>query len=208
MDLKKTEQKAFRSTYQDGLWDIYYGLIVICMSFVIFRPASGYSSTNIVLAICSFGISYALFWVCKKFLILPRMGQVTFGPSRQKRKKAMALTLGVIVLFQIIALGVQYFGWTHPSVKIDGILVEKGVMDLVVATVAALIVGISMVIIAYFRDFPRGFYIAILFSLAVFLMVYFNRPLYAILIGILILLPGLFLFIKFLKKYPMVSGIV
>jgi hypothetical protein len=208
IDLKQMEQNAFRSTYLDGLWDIYYGLIVICMSFVIFRPASGYSPMNIVLAISSFGISYALFWMCKKFLILPRMGLVTFGPSRRKRKKAMAITLGVIVLIQIIALGIQYFAWKNPSVIIDGPLVEKGVMDLVVATVAALIVGISMVIIAYFRDFPRGFYIAILTSLAVFLMVYFNRPLYAILIGILILLPGLVLFIKFLKKYPMVSGIV
>jgi len=75
---------------------------------------------------------------------------------------------------------------------------------LAVAGVAALIVGISMVIIAYFQDFPRGYYIAILFSLAVFLMVFFNQPLFAILIGILILLPGLVLFVRFLKEYPLV----
>jgi hypothetical protein len=206
IDLKQIERNAFRSVYQDGLWDIYYGLIVICMSFFIFRPASGYSPMNIILAVCSFGLSYALLWAGKKYLIQPRMGQVTFGPARQKKKKVMAISLGVIVLIQILALGIQFLVWKNIPAKIDGPFVEKGVMDLVVAGVAALIVGISMVIIAYFQDFPRGFYIAVLLSLAVFLMVYLNQPLYAILIGILILLPGLVLFVRFLKKYPLVRG--
>ncbi len=206
IDLKQIERNAFRSMYQDGLWDIYYGLIVICMSFFIFRPESGYSPMNIILAVCSFGISYALFWLGKKYLVMPRMGQVTFGPSRQRRKKAMAITLGVIVFIQILAFGIQYWMWNHTSAKIEGPVVEKGLMDLTVAGVAALIVGISMVIIAYFHDFPRGYYIAVLFSLAVFLMVFFNQPLYAILIGILILLPGLVLFVRFLKEYPLAKG--
>ncbi len=43
LNLKEIERKAFQSAYQDGLWDIYYGLIVVCMSFFIYRPATGYS---------------------------------------------------------------------------------------------------------------------------------------------------------------------
>lgn len=206
VDLKQIERNAFRSMYQDGLWDMYYGLIVICMSFFIFRPESGYSPKNIILAVCSFGISYALFWLGKKYLVIPRMGQVTFGPPRQKRNKLMAITLGVIVLIQVLAIGIQYLVWNHTAAKIDAPVVEKGLMDLPVAGVAALIVGTSMVIMAYFQDFPRGYYIAVLFSLAVFLMVFFNQPLFAILIGILIFLPGLVLFTRFLKKYPLVKG--
>ena len=38
LNLKEIERKAFRSTYEDGLWDIYFGLIVICMSIFIYRP--------------------------------------------------------------------------------------------------------------------------------------------------------------------------
>jgi hypothetical protein len=33
LDLKEIEKRAFLSTYQDGIWDIYYGLIVICVTF-------------------------------------------------------------------------------------------------------------------------------------------------------------------------------
>ena len=32
INLKEIERKAFRSTFQDGLRDMHYGLIVICMS--------------------------------------------------------------------------------------------------------------------------------------------------------------------------------
>ncbi len=34
LNLKEIEKRAFRSTYQDGLWDIYYGLVVISMGFL------------------------------------------------------------------------------------------------------------------------------------------------------------------------------
>jgi hypothetical protein len=76
LDLKELERKAFRSTYQDGLWDLYFGLIVVCMSIFVYRPAAGYSPVNIVLAMSAMAVAYALFWAGKKFITLPRMGQV------------------------------------------------------------------------------------------------------------------------------------
>jgi uncharacterized membrane protein YgaE (UPF0421/DUF939 family) len=76
-------------------------------------------------------------------------------------------------------------------------------MDLVVDSIGALIVGPSMILVAYFRDFPRGYFIAVMIALAVFLMVYLNQPVYPIVIGGLIVLPGLVLFVRFLQKYPL-----
>jgi len=76
-------------------------------------------------------------------------------------------------------------------------------MDLVVASTGALIVGPSMILVAFFKDFPRGYFIAIMIALAVFLMLYLNQPVYPIIIGALIALPGLVLFVRFLQKYPM-----
>ena len=43
IDLKQIERKAFRSTYQDGLWDIYIGLVVIFMALYMYRPVGGYN---------------------------------------------------------------------------------------------------------------------------------------------------------------------
>ena len=40
LDLKNIEKKAFRATYQDGLWDIYMGGEVLCMSFLAYSTAS------------------------------------------------------------------------------------------------------------------------------------------------------------------------
>ena len=76
-------------------------------------------------------------------------------------------------------------------------------MDLAVATVGSLFVGPSMILVAYFRDFPRGYFIAVMIALAVFLMIYLNQPIYPIIIGILIAMPGVVLFLRFLKKYPL-----
>jgi hypothetical protein len=205
INLKELERKAFRSTYQDGLWDIYFGLIVICMSIFLFRPVTGYSPLNIFLMMASMGAAYALFWAGKRFITLPRMGQVKFGEKRARRKKTMMLILGAVVLIQVAFLGIQFIGWRNPEfgATLNTFLQEKNAMDLAVATIGSLFVGPSMILIAYFIDFPRGYFIAVMMALAVFLAIYLNQPIYPIFIGILIAVPGVVLFLRFLKKYPL-----
>jgi len=205
INLKELERKAFRSTYQDGLWDIYFGLIVICMSFFLYRPVTGYSPLNIFLMMASMGAAYALFWAGKRFITLPRMGQVKFGEKRARRKKTMMLILGAVVLIQVAFLGIQFIGWRNPEfgATLNTFLQEKNAMDLVVATIGSLFVGPSMILIAYFIDFPRGYFIAVMMALAVFFAIYLNQPIYPIIIGILIAVPGVVLFLRFLKKYPL-----
>ena len=205
LDLKELERKAFRSTYQDGLWDLYFGLIVICMSIFIYRPATGYSPVNIVLAMSAMAAAYSLFWAGKKFITLPRMGQVKFGEARKRRKLTLVVILGAVVLVQVGFVLFQVFAWLTPNVgeSLNSFLLERRLMDLAVATIGALFIGPSMMLIAYFIDFPRGYYIAIMIALAVFLMIYLNQPVYPIIIGALIALPGLVLFVRFLQKYPL-----
>jgi hypothetical protein len=197
LDLKQIERKAFRSTYEDGLWDIYYGLIVIAMSLFIYRPESGYSPINIILCMVSFALIGAIFWAGKKFITVPRMGQVKFGPARKQKGIRLALILGVFVLAQVVLVGLTALG------GLNSVLAQFDAELLVVALIGSSIVGTSIIIIAYFSDFPRGYYIAILMALAVFLMIYLNQPVYAVVIGLLIIIPGLVLFVRFLKKYPL-----
>ena len=203
--LKELERKAFRSTYQDGLWDIYFGLIVICMAIFLHRPATGYSPFNIVLMSISLIGAYALFWAGKRFITLPRMGQVKFGEKRTRRKKTLVLVLGVVVLIQVTFLVIQIVAWRNPGFgdTLNTFLQEKDAMDLAVATIGSLFVGPSMILIAYFMDFPRGYFIGVMMALAVFLMILLNQPIYSIIIGILIALPGAVLFVRFLRKYPL-----
>jgi len=205
LNLKEIERKAFRSTYEDGLWDIYFGLIVICMSIFIYRPASGYSPMNIILAVLAMSVAYSLFWAGKKYITLPRMGQVRFGDIRRKKKTTMAVFLSVVVLVQLIVLGLTTLGWLNPEVgaRVNSLLKSKDLMDLTVALIGSLFVVSGMTLTAYFSDFPRGYFIAAMMALAVFLMIYLNQPVYPILIGALMIIPGAVLFLRFLKKYPL-----
>ena len=158
-----------------------------------------------ILAVCAIGVANLLFWLGKKFITLPRMGQVRFGPQRTRRKRTLVIVMSAIVLIQVILLALQFLALAKPG---SGAILDKLIpagtrMDLLVASIAALIVGPGMFLMAYFTDFLRGYYIALLFSLAVFLMVYLNQPVYPIVIGILVAIPGLVLFIRFLKAYPL-----
>jgi len=205
IDLKQIERKAFRSTYQDGLWDIYWGLIVVCMAFFIARPEEGYSAWNILMMLASFFVSYSLFWVGKKFITMPRMGQVVFGPARKMKKITLAIILGVVILFQVAIVLISVVGWLNQiwMMKVEIFLQLGGTERLMVAAIGALFIGPSMILIAYFNEFLRGYYIAILMTLAVFLMILLNQPIYPVILGLAILLPGLVLFFRFLQKYPL-----
>ena len=175
------------------------------MALFMYRPAGGYNAWNPILMALSFPIIYVLFWAGKKYITIPRMGQVKFGPIRKKKSLTLAIILSVFVLLHAGLVSLTMFGWLNPemSVKINSFINSLGAGPLVVALIGSLILGTSMLVIVYFSDFTRGFYIAVLMALAVFLMIYINQPIYAILIGALIILPGVLHLIRFLKAYPL-----
>jgi len=205
LDLKEIERRAFRSTYQDGLWDMCWGAIVMAMAISMHRPEDGYGPANIILATVVPVVAGGLFWLGKKLITLPRMGQVRFGPARKRRGRTLAIILGLVVLVQAGIVGLTALGGLDPQVgaQINGFLADHSLERLAVAALGSLFVGPAMILIAYFSDFPRGYYIAIMMSLAVFVMILLNRPIYALIIGGLIVLPGLVLFVRFLKRYPL-----
>ena len=205
IDLKQIERKAFRANYEDGLLDIFYGLVVAFMAVYMYRPPQGYSALNIIIFLTGYGLINLVYWAGKRYITRPRMGQVKFGPMRKRRGATLALALGIIVLVQLGLLSLTALGWANPTAlaQFNAVLLERDWMDAAVALVGSLIVGLSMTLIAYFTDFPRGYYIAILASSAVFLMIWLNRPIWPMLLGGLIVLPGVVLFIRFLRTHPL-----
>ena len=204
LNLKELERKAFRSTYQDGLWDMNMGLIVIGMALFVFRPDEGYGARNIIMMVLSFSLANLVFWVGKKFVTVPRMGQVSFGPLRKQKNRTLAIIMGAIVLVQTGFVLLTAAGWLNAGfgAKLSSLL-GGSPERMLVAALGSLFVGPPMILIAYFSDFTRGYYIAVLMALAVFLMILFNQPIYPILIGVVIFAPGVVLFVRFLHKYPL-----
>lgn len=206
LDLENIEKKAFRATHQDGLWDIYIGGIGLCMSILAYTTASEAKPLlRFGLYLVGLGVFYLIFWGGKKYITAPRLGEVKFGPRRQKRKLTMAIILAGIILLQVILLVGTILLWRNPgwAANLGLHTTNRDLERLVVAVIGVLFVGPAMLLIAYFNDFLRGYYIAIIVSLAVFSLIWFGQPVYLSIAGLVIMLPGSILFVRFLRQHPL-----
>jgi len=205
LNLKDMERRAFRSTYQDGLLDINIGGTLAGFALLTGIPDSeDFPLARFLLFMGVLALSSLIFWAGKKFITLPRLGQVKFGAERRKRKRTLALILAGIILIQVTIVLFSIALWAKPelAVRIGLLSSDQRATDLLVASLGALFVGPSMALIAYFSDFPRGYYIAIIMSMAVFLMIWLGKPAYLMVAAALIILPGVVLFLRFLQQHP------
>lgn len=206
LDLKKLESKAFRAIHQDGLWDIYIGGIVISMAVLAYQETGdAFPVLRFGLFLGGMALSYLVFWGGRKYFTTPRLGQVKFGPRRRQRKQIMVIVLSGIVLLQVLLLAGTVFLFNNPQLAANLGFTgsDKDRERLLVGIIGALFVGPSTALIAYFNDFWRGYYIAFLIATAVFCLIFFGQPIYLILAGLLIILPGVVLFARFLRQHPL-----
>jgi hypothetical protein len=205
-DLKNLEKKAFRATHQDGLWDIYMGGVVMSMAVLAYSEASkAYPLVRFSIFLLGLGAAYLIFWAGKKYITTPRLGQVKFGPQRQRRKRILVMVMSGIVFVQVVLLIGTIFLWKNPqwAMRLGFDQTNQDMERLVVAVIGALFVGPSIALIAYFNDFMRGYYIAFVVSLGVFSLIWFGKPIYLIVAGLLVVVPGVILFVRFLRTHPM-----
>lgn len=202
LDLKAIERRAFRSVHQDGLWDIYLGGLLLVLSLMFAIPESGEGElTYIALALLGVGIVFAFFQLGKKYITVPRMGRVKFGPERQKRKITLAWIMGTFVLVTLGIFLYSLYVWNAPvSAKPN---LAPSLERAIVAAISALIAGLSTIVISYFKEFTRGYYIALLMALGFFFTLWLDSIIPMIVAGALIFLPGLVIFVKFLRQHPL-----
>jgi hypothetical protein len=202
LDLKAIERKAFRSVHQDGLMDIYIGGLAMSLSLFFAIPKSGEGEmTYMGLAFLGMVVMMAFFQLGKKYITLPRMGQVRFGPERQKRKVILAWVMSVYVLFTAGMVLFSLYVWnTGSSLAVS---LSPSVERVAVATIAALIAGTSVIVKSYFVEFVRGYYIGLALGGGFFFALLLDSALPMIVAGLVILLPGLVIFVAFLRQYPL-----
>jgi hypothetical protein len=180
-----------------------YSVVYVFLAYTFSNEAKPLLRFGLYLA--GMGVFYLIFWAGKKYLTTPRLGQVKFGPRRQKRKQIMLGVLAGIVGLQVVILVGTILLWKNPNLaaRLGFSQANPDLERLLVATIGALFVGPSMVLLAYFNEFMRGYYIAVILSLAVFSLTWFGKPVYLVLSGLLIIIPGLILFVRFLRSHPL-----
>ena len=204
-NLKAIERKAFRSVHQDGLWDIYIGGLLLVISLMLSIPESGDGKlTHFVLALLGVVVVFTFFQVGKKYITTPRLGQVRFGSERQKRKIKMTWIMGIYVLGTLGVFLYSLYVWnSSASGQVVDVPISSTLERLIVASLAALIAGTSMVVLSYFREFMRGYYIALLMASGFFFTLLLDTITPMIVAGTIVLIPGLVLFINFLRQHPL-----
>lgn len=207
LDLKALERKAYRSYHKDGFLEIALGLFLLISVLSSTLSESGVPDRIRQLIyiplIIMVPVGLAL---AKKFITVPRMGYVKFGPMRTKQRKHM---IGVIIVQMILVIGLLYITvgvsagrWDWPQ--------PRFVMPLLISL--GILVGIGL--IAYFADLPRLYLGAFLLAIP--------EPIYSALdyhtdlsyIGVWAFGPSSLILLglgvaglrQFLTKYPLQAG--
>lgn len=202
-DLKDMEKRAWKSTFQDGLWDIYFGLIIMGIGFSWLGRFFDLPETiGVMLTLISWNIGAMIILILgKKFITQPRMGLVKFGQIRKKRNKFLALFLGIMVVFTSTTLIFTILGIFQ--LQLPGVLV--------MFLIGVLFITLPFSLIAYFLQLKRLYFYALLGGFGLFmselLKPVISAPFHDIItfggIGLVIVITGIIYFFKFLQSYSL-----
>jgi len=206
INLKELERRAWRSVFQDGLWDIYLGLLLLAMAVWVLLSDVGFSeSWGMAIFIGLEVLAMLVLWAGKKFITVPRMGRVKFGPKRKAKLSWVRVILFISVLVGagvfVAALAMR----TNRPEWLNGTFVFP----------AAWMVNAMVVFSlgAYFLDFSRLYLIGVMYALPVPLDIVFRKfsdiDLSFSAFGapaMVILIIGLVVFTRFLRDYPLLPG--
>ena len=196
------EKKAWRVNFEDGIFDIYFGIIIISFvpNIVLFDLLP--IPMNFLLSPIIIGFALAFFILSKKYLIKPRIGTVKYGRKRKirKMKTGVILSINVLLLLILFLLRTSDF-W-------DDLNIPNTIEILLIQLI---FITLPLCLVAYILQYNRLYIIAILmgssFFIAELISTFITPPINIIvvflIIGGLIILMGVFSMIKFIKRHPL-----
>jgi len=187
-DTKKIQRKVYMSYFQDGLWDVVLGLFLLNWGFDVLFHLGWLPGVA----------PLAFFWIAqglKQKITYPRIGFSKPAEHRKQRSRvviasATTLLLGIMVFLLVVTGGMPQFLLDY--------------FELLFGTMLAVVIGL----IGYWWGIVRWYsYAGLVFVLAALNQwLGLSFELSFIIPGGVILLYGLIIFIRFLRKYPRVSA--
>ena len=199
INLKEMEKKAWKSCFQDGLWDIFLGLILIGFGIAPFiEEITGV--TYLISYIILLFLGYILFYSGKKYITIPRIGNVKFGPKRKSKKIKVVIILAISVIFGLAAISLTQTNLIPYNIDIS-------IWGIIFA-INALIVFSLM---AYYLDFPRLYIYSIFFAASIFIVETSSSHVGSTydtvigfgMFGVVVVLVGLLHLTRFVRRYPL-----
>jgi hypothetical protein len=158
INLKSIEKKVWLTSYQDGIWDIYWGVLLlgfgispILEDFGLIKPLN-----FLIFPI----LAFLILFLGKKYISVPRMGMINFGEKRKSDHKRLFI-LGIItfiitvIIFFIVKQNLLKSSFTN------------SMANTTMPVVYAIIFISALSVIAYFMDYKRLYFYAFLFGLSI-----------------------------------------
>lgn len=206
IDLKKLERKTWSRRFEDGLLDIYLGLILLVVAIcgMVLRSDIEAPWPLVIYAVLAFG-AWALYGIGRQFITRPRMGQIKPGPqAKARRTKTIVVNficVGLTVLLLMVTIGMQRYGFGGPSA-------ETIFVHLVAPIATILILLLSFGLGAAFLEYNRLYAIGILYVIGVGgLLLYVIEELDAGVVAtfaaaVVVIGMGTIVFVRFLREHP------
>ena len=207
IDLQALERQAFRSNYEDGLWDILLGLLLAQMMFGPILYRAGWSPILILGILFGFvTVVLIAFKMAKRHLVMPRAGLAHFGFERNRKKKRMSIIYSIAIVLGVVALAAAVFIYQAAanqapiSWATGGLLAMMGLFLVTAVTIFSLM--------ANYLDYPRAYLYGWFFGLAFPLNIFVDElfgvtfPVGSLLFSFIMVLIGIVLFIRFLNTHP------
>ena len=206
LSLKEIERKAFRSFHQDGLWDIYLGLLLSAMGI-------GALLTNLRIVpderwamVPYLGIVVAamvVLWAGKKLLTAPRIGRVRFAPARKAKFSKVTIALAGSAGVGLVAYVLASAG-RGEALSLKTVVPVMWIVNCLVMSAVG----------AHFLDFPRLCVIGTLYAVSVPAaellrshgLAAYASPLAFCVPGMVIVCMGCVLLTRFLREHPVPEG--
>ena len=190
IDLRQLEKKTWRSFYQDGLVDIEIGMIlIVSMICQLFNTARFYLYALYIIPAASYIIA-------QRIISRPRLGMVKFSKQRNRKRHWLSIIITTSTVFLLI-------------------LTMKGILQKIPMT--PVFIGIFILtlfsIMAFFLNLYRLYFYGVLITLsfAASEMIIIRTGIIArgafvwLVSGIIIMASGIWLLVKFLRKYPIAA---
>jgi hypothetical protein len=199
INLKDLERKAFRSVFQDGLWDIFIGFLFTQFAIAPFLSQRGlgdFWSSAVLFPI--YMIVLAGVMLMKKYVVAPRLGMVQFSKKRKSKFKKLILIINVILVIGIIA-GMFFVDLSNLNIK----WLFPATFSLI------LLIGFSVT--AYLLDLTRFYIYGAMNCLAVVVgellyqfagAVHHGLPIAFGVTSSIMIIVGIVLLVNFIRKYP------
>jgi hypothetical protein len=209
-DLKTLERDAFRKFYDDGIFDIYIGAMLITMGVAaVFADQMQSEALSMLLTL---GLAIAvtvplLLW--RRHLLRSRLGEFKPGPARRRK-----ITKTRLVLLGSVLLGILAFVVAAIAYRADS---DVDVAGLVVPLLWFLNSMIVLGAMAYLLDVPRFYAYGVIVGLAMPILIWpdvlwdtrvapwlaFGGP------GLIVAAVGFYKLARFLRNYPVLeTGVV